>query len=59
VGVGALPSLEAGVAAMTSVVRRLDPDPAAHARYDELFGVYKGLYPALRPLVHGERPPGS
>lgn len=35
---------------MTSVARHLEPDPVAHARYDELFAVYRGLYPALRPL---------
>jgi sugar (pentulose or hexulose) kinase len=39
---------------MTRVARRLEPDPVAHARYDELFEVYRGLYPALRPLFHGE-----
>ena len=54
VGVAAFGSLEGGVAAMTSVARRIEPDPVAHARYDELFAVYRGLYPALRPLFHGE-----
>ncbi len=49
-GVGAVPSLEAGVAAMTAMARRLEPDPAARATYDEAFGVYRTLYPALRPL---------
>jgi len=53
VGVGAVPSLAAAVTAMTSVARRLEPDPATHARYDEAFAVYRGLYPALRPLFHG------
>jgi xylulokinase len=57
-GVGAVPSLEAGVEAMTSVARRLEPDPVAHARYDETFAVYRALYPALRPLFHGD-PPGG
>jgi xylulokinase len=51
-GAGAAPSLEAGVAAMTSVERRVEPDPAAHAAYDEAFAVYRALYPALRPLFH-------
>lgn len=49
VGVGAAPDMAAGVEAMTSIVRQLEPDPALHARYDELFGVYRDLYPALRP----------
>ncbi|OGO53570.1 MAG: hypothetical protein A2V85_08120 [Chloroflexi bacterium RBG_16_72_14] len=48
-GTGAVPDLEAGVAAMTSTARRLAPDPAAHARYDDLFAVYRDLYPALKP----------
>jgi xylulokinase len=48
-GTGAVPDLEAGVAAMTSTARRLDPDSTAHARYDDLFAVYRDLYPALRP----------
>ena len=59
VGVGAFASLEEGVAAMTSVVRRLEPDPAAHARYDEAFEVYRALYPALRPLFHRAGPEGA
>jgi xylulokinase len=52
VGVGAFASLEEGVTAMTSVARRLEPDPAARARYDEGYAVYRALYPALRPLFH-------
>ena len=54
VGAGAVPSLEAGVVAMTSVARRVEPDPVAHARYDEAFALYRALYPALHPLFHGE-----
>jgi xylulokinase len=49
-GVGAMPSLEAGVASMAAIDRRLEPDPATQATYDAAFGVYRGLYPALRPL---------
>lgn len=51
-GVGAMGDLEAAVVAMTSVVRRLEPDVAVHAQYDELFAVYRELYPALRPVFH-------
>jgi xylulokinase len=47
-GVGAVADLESGIVAMTSVARRLEPDPATRARYDDLFGVYRDLYPALR-----------
>jgi len=49
-GVGAMPSLEAGVASMAAIDRRLVPDPATRATYDEAYGLYLGLYPALRPL---------
>ncbi len=51
-GVGAVADLEAGVAAMTSVAMRISPDPTAHARYDELFAVYRDLWPAIAPTVH-------
>jgi xylulokinase len=51
-GVGGFASLGEGVAAMTSVERRVEPDPAKRAAYDEAFAVYRDLYPALRPLFH-------
>ena len=31
-----------------TLVQRADPDPARKRRYDEVFAVYAGLYPALR-----------
>lgn len=49
-GVGAVPSLEAGVAAMTAVARVVAPDPAASEAYERAFAVYRELYPAVRPL---------
>ncbi len=52
-GVGAVPSLEAGVASMAAVARRLEPDPSTRAVYDDAFGLYRALYPALRPLQRG------
>jgi len=55
-GIGAVPSLEAGVASMVTIARRLDPDPATRATYDEAFGVYRALYPALRSLQRGADP---
>ena len=51
-GVGAVADLEAGVAAMTSIAARFEPDPTAHARYDELYFVYRDLWPAIAPTVH-------
>ena len=52
-GVGAVADLEGGVAAMTSLARRLEPDAAVRAAYDDAFGVYRALYPALRPALRG------
>ncbi|MEO5964630.1 MAG: FGGY-family carbohydrate kinase [Candidatus Limnocylindrales bacterium] len=51
-GVGAVPTLEAGVAAMTAVARRIEPDPSVRTRYDETFAVYRSLYPALATAMH-------
>jgi xylulokinase len=51
-GTGGHVDLETAVAAMTAVERRVDPDPADRTRYDEAFGVYRSLYPALAPVFH-------
>ena len=51
-GVGAVADLETGVASMTSVARRLEPDAALRGRYRELFASYRALYPALVPTMH-------
>ena len=51
-GVGAVRDLEAGVAAMTSIAARIEPDPDAHARYDSIYAVYRDLWPAIAPTVH-------
>ena len=40
---------------MTAVARRLEPDPSVRARYDEAFGHYRALYPALRGAGIGEQ----
>jgi xylulokinase len=47
-GSGAAADLDAAVAAMTAVARRVVPDPAARAPYDAGYPVYLALYPALR-----------
>ncbi len=51
-GTGLVTDLEAGVAAMTAVDRLIEPDPAVRARYDDLFAVYRSLYPALAESMH-------
>jgi len=51
-GTGLVRDLEEGVVAMTAVDRRIEPDPAVRARYDDLFDIYRSLYPALAPSMH-------
>ena len=51
VGLGLHPDFETAVAAMTHPGERFEPDPAAHAIYDQLFQrVYRKMYDRLRPL---------
>jgi sugar (pentulose or hexulose) kinase len=51
VGLGLHPSFEAAVSAMTRIAETRDPDPAAHAVYEDLYrNVYLQLYQRLRPL---------
>jgi sugar (pentulose or hexulose) kinase len=51
VGLGLHPSFEAAVAAMTRIAETREPDPAAHATYEDLYrNVYLKLYERLRPL---------
>jgi xylulokinase len=52
-GSGVAADLDAAVAAMTAVARRLLPDPAAQARYNAGYPVYRALYPALRGALQG------
>lgn len=50
VGPGWHPAVPAA-AAMVRVGEVRDPDPAAHATYDELYrGVYRPMYDRLEPL---------
>ena len=49
---GSHPDLEAAVTAMTTVDRRIEPDPSVRAVYDARFAVYRSLYPALAPAMH-------
>jgi hypothetical protein len=37
---------------MVAIDHRLTPDPAARARYDEVYAVYTSLYPALAGSFH-------
>ncbi len=44
---------EAGhVARINSGVNRIDPNPSMKERYDQIFALYKQLYPQTREIVH-------
>jgi sugar (pentulose or hexulose) kinase len=65
VGLGLHPDVRSAVEAMVHVGEVRDPNPADHARYDELYhGVYRPMYGRLRPLYREIRritgyPPGG
>ena len=49
-GAGRFATIDDGIAAMVRPGRRIEPDPARVARYDEIYRRYVQLYPALKPL---------
>ena len=49
VGAGAWASVPEACAAAITVVDRVTPQPDVVAMYDELYPLYRGLYPALKP----------
>jgi len=49
-GAGFYSDLSTASAAMVTVGETLEPNPSHHAVYDELFGVYRDAYAALRPF---------
>ncbi len=50
-GAGLVTPAQAAVSWVT-LIPRASPNPAAHETYDRLFGVYTGLYPALKDTMH-------
>ena len=52
VGAGLLPDITEGANQMVRIDEVLEPIPAHHRLYAELFGVYKRLYPDLRGAFH-------
>jgi len=51
VAIGASPDVRTALRSMTRIERRLEPRPETRATYDRAYTIYKGLYPALRPLL--------
>lgn len=49
-------SIDDGIAAMVRPGRRVEPDPARVARYDDIYRRYAMLYPALKPLREAPLP---
>ena len=50
-GVGLI-SREAAQGGWITLIERAQPDAARMARYEERLGIYKDLYPALKPVMH-------
>jgi xylulokinase len=46
-GAGVFSSLEEGVAAMVKVSGQIEPDPARHQRYEEMYDAYVNAYEGL------------
>ena len=41
-----------GAERFVQIEERIEPEPAAHRRYGELYAIYRSLYPALREQQH-------
>ena len=50
VGLGTFATIDEGIAAMTRPGRVVEPRPAERSLYDDIYGRYLALYPALKPL---------
>ncbi len=51
-GIGVYPDLAVATRSMVAIQQRLEPDPTRRAVYDEAFGTYVDLYPALAGAFH-------
>ena len=56
-GTGAHADLPTAIAAMTSIERRVEPDPSRTEVYDRAFAAYRALHPALGPVLRTLRAP--
>ena len=51
VSVGAYSCYEEAIERVVRTADRFEPDSRAHAAYDELFPIYKELYPSVEPYM--------
>ncbi len=49
-GIGVFPDVKDAVAKCLRVDRMIEPDPAAAAQYDSLYGTYRQIHDALAPV---------
>ncbi len=49
--IGAHADVPGAIGAMTRIDRWVEPDRATRGRYDDLYGTYTGLYPAIAPIL--------
>ncbi|HEX6773926.1 MAG TPA: xylulokinase [Acidobacteriaceae bacterium] len=52
VGIGVWPSADAACDSVVEVAERVAPSPVDSATLQHLYGVYRMLYPALKPVFH-------
>jgi xylulokinase len=55
VGAGVWPSADAACDAVIRIAHRIAPQPSDSAKLQELYVLYRGLYPSLQPTFHGLR----
>jgi xylulokinase len=53
VGAGVWPSADAACDAVIQVADRVAPQPADSAKLQNLYGLYRNLYPSLKPIFRG------
>lgn len=51
VGAGVFATIDEGIAAMVKPGRTVEPDPRNVAAYEDIFGRYRALYPALKEIL--------
>jgi xylulokinase len=53
VGAGVWPSADAACDAVVQIAQRVAPRAAESAKLQDLYGLYRRLYPSLKPIFHG------